>query len=93
MKTRSFTCPTSTRARCRAATTATASAKIERDAEILREVIERAEREDAERRRRTDDAGRDAADGAVAAAGDDDGDARAGVSSGVRRVLARAQLR
>ena len=33
----------------RAATTATACAKIERDAEILGEVIERAEREDAER--------------------------------------------
>ena len=59
---------------------------------ILGEVIEGAEREDAERRLRSEDAGRDAADGAVAAAGDDDGGASAGRSSGVRRVLAGAQL-
>ena len=66
-------------------------AKVERDVEILREVIEGAERENAERGLRADHAGRDAADGAVAAAGHDDGCARAGLPGGRRRVLAGAE--
>jgi hypothetical protein len=66
--------------------------KIDRNLQVLGEVIEGAEREHAESRRRSEDAGRDAADGAVAAAGDDDGGAGAGGPSGVRRVLTGAQL-
>jgi hypothetical protein len=42
------------------------------NANILRKMIERAERQDAERRVGTDEGGRDRADGAVSAGSDDD---------------------
>ena len=51
--------------------TATASAELERNAEVLGEVVERAERQDAEGDAGVDQRRGDRADRAVAAAGDD----------------------
>ena len=57
----------STCAMCPAAMTATAWCEIERDAKIPGEMVERAEREDAESRRGSQHGRRDAAHRAVAA--------------------------
>ena len=71
MKMRSLTRPTSTRLVWRAAIVSHGFLQIERDARILRKVIQRAEGKHSQRRRRAGQHGRDSADRSISAAGDD----------------------